>query len=414
MLIGRSTVGSSSGRFGRLAGVGLVMAVGAGLLPCPPASAQPKPLPIGVSYSGWRGGYADAAQRLKSFAAVGFPIVTFVPAYAYVGRNRIALDAGPTSAELGGAVELALRDGRSVVMKPHLEPPNHRPGYKRALSDNHSWRAECGWRGFFDLDPMTADYREGIVFASLRLITEVLDRVPATTTPRVRLDLGAELMNSVVEFPQRWGELLTAAKKERRRLGLEGKVLLSHNFSHHIQIPEDQIDRMDARGRRALGRYIAGLDALALSQYMDLTVVVPAAERANRLPSADEVAEALRVHDRRFRDDILVGKLGLRAKEIPAFHLGEFGIGAAGLKHPNLWGGTRSAEEERALTKEIARGHEGLVKYLASENGRTAGSAVLWVTGPHFDIFGWRNPAWAIPEAKAAIEEALTPAAARP
>jgi hypothetical protein len=31
----------------------------------------------------------------------------------------------------------------------------------------------------------------------------------------------------------------------------------------------------------------------------------------------------------------------------------------------------------------------------------------LWVTGTHFDIFGWRNPAWAIPAASTAIREYL-------
>ena len=60
---------------------------------------------------------------------------------------------------------------------------------------------------------------------------------------------------------------------------------------------------MSPRGRKALGRYVAGLDALALSQYMDLTVVVPASagSGARRLPTADEVAEALRRHERNFR-----------------------------------------------------------------------------------------------------------------
>ena len=39
--------------------------------------------------------------------------------------------------------------------------------------------------------------------------------------------------------------------------------------------------------------------------------------------------------------------------------------------------------------------------------GRTARSAVLWVTGTHYDIFGWRNPACAVPAAAAAIREYL-------
>jgi len=371
------------------------------------AAPSPAPLPLGVSYSGWRGGFADAEEHLARFRAVGFPIVTLIPAYAYVGRNRIDLASGPTAEELGHAVELVLRDGRSVVIKPHLEAPMLAPGYRRADSDNQSWRAECGWRGFFDLDPMTPAYRDGVVLGILRMLKDVLARVDPGKEARVRLDLGAELMNSIVDAPERWEQLLKAAKQERRRLGLEGRVLLSHNFSHHFEMREDEVDRMSPSGRRALARYIAGLDAIAISQYMDLTVAVPAAERRTRLPTADEVAAALRAHEADFRREILIGALGLRPAQIPPLHLGEFGIGSGGLKHPNLWSGIGSANEERALAAQIARGHEGLVRYLSADQGRAARSAVLWVTGPHYDVFGWRNPAWAIPAAADALRAAL-------
>jgi hypothetical protein len=370
--------------------------------------------PLGVSYSGWRGGFADAGERLEKFRGVGFQMVTFIPAYAYVGRNRIDLASGPTGEELGRAVELALRGGQMVVIKPHLEPLLYRPGYQRAQSDNHSWRAECGWRGFFDVDPMTADYREGVVLAGLRMLKAMFERAGSelAAAPPVRFDLGAELMNSVVEFANGWERLLAAARAERRRLGLDGRVLLSHNFSHHFAIAEDQVDRMSPRGRKALGRYVAGLDALAVSQYMDLTAAVPEAERSaapatRRLPTADEVAGALRLHERNLRRDILQGALGIAAAKVPPLHVGEFGVGSGGLRHPNLWGPVGTPEQERQRAGEIARGHEGLVRYLSQAEGRTARSAVLWVTGTHFDIFGWRNPAWAIPAASAAIREYL-------
>jgi hypothetical protein len=391
-----------------MAALVLLPAATAAAAPAPPAG----PAPLGVSYSGWKGSYRDAAQRLETFRAARFRIVTFVPAWAYVGRNRIELESGPTAEELGAAVELALRFGQQVVIKPHLEPLMHRPGYDRAASDNHSWRAECGWRGFFDVDPMTPGYRDGVVLAGLRMLKAVNDRLGPpgiSTSAPVRFDLGAELMNSMVEFPQRWGELLKAARAERRRLGLDGKVLLSHNFSHHVQIPEDEVERMTPAGRKALGRYVAGLDAVAVSQYMDLTIAVPPAERGRRLPTVDEVAQALRTHERNFRDQILIGALGLRAAQLPPFHVGEFGVGVGGLRHPNVWGPVGTPEQEQRRAQEIARGHEGLVRYLAQDEGRLARSAVLWVTGTHYDIFGWRNPAWAIPAASAAIEGYLKP-----
>jgi hypothetical protein len=373
----------------------------------------PTRAPLGVSYSAWKGGFQDAPARLQTFREVGFAIVTFIPAYAYVGRNKVDIGSGPGPDELGATIELALRGRWQVVVKPHLEPLLYRPGYQRATSDNHSWRAECGWRGFFDIDPMTADYRVGVVFAALQALKQAFEKLDASgdVAAPVRLELGAELMNSMVEFPDRWEKLLQAARAERRRLGLSQQVLLSHNFSHHFAIPEDQIDRMSATGRKALARYIAGLDALAMSQYMDLTVALPEDERPGkakgRLPTAEEVAEALRLHERAFRRDILQVALRLRPEQIPPFHVGEFGVGSGGLRHPNLWGPLGTPEQERQRAQEVARGHEGLVRYLSELQGRTTRSAVLWVTGTHFDIFGWRNPAWAIPAASAAIREYL-------
>jgi hypothetical protein len=369
-----------------------------------PASAAP-PAPLGVTYSGWRGGFTDHAAKLATFKKLGFPLVSFVPSFSYVGLNKIDLTSGPPPEELGAAVEAALREGFQVVVKPHLNPPAFQPGFDSFGGDNFSWRAQCPWRGFFDVDPMTADYREGIVLASLRMLKTVLDRLPAA--PPVRLELGVELMNSTVDFPDRWERLLVVVQKERAGLGLGKRVLLSHNFEHHLLIPEDFLDRMDARRKQALARYIAGLDAIALSQYMDLTAAMPPGERGKRLPTADEVAQALVRHEADFRTKILQGILRMDARKIPPLHIGEFGVGRGGLKHPNLWSGDATPAQEEDLARQITRGHEGLVRYLALTEGRTAGSAVLWVTGWHYDVFGWMSPKYAIPGAAAAIEAGL-------
>jgi hypothetical protein len=376
-----------------------------------PALAEPAaPLraPLGVTYSGWRGGFADAPRRLEAWKTLGFPLVSFVPAYAYVDLDRIDLASGPTWQELGAAVEAALRGKFQVVLKPHLDPAVYQPGFDQFTAEGSSWRLGCPWRGFFDLDPTSADYREGVIFGSLRMLRAVLDRLGAMPgLAPVRLELGVELMNSVVARPERWERLLADARRERHRLGLDGRVLLSHNFTHHLEIPGDFVDRMDARGRRALGRYIEGLDALALSQYMDLTVAVPEGERRTRLPTADEVAQALIKHEADFRENILRRALGVAPHHVPPLHIGEFGVGRGGLRHPNLYGPLASPEQERKLAAEITRGHEGLLRYLSLDKGRTAGSAVLWVTGTHYDIFGWGNPKYATPAAAAAIRAAL-------
>jgi hypothetical protein len=242
------------------------------------------------------------------------------------------------------------------------------------------------------------------------MLKQVLAQPGTAAAKPVRLELGVELMNSVVYGPERWEQLLAAAKKERHRLGLDGKVILSHNFTHHLEIADDFVGRMTPAGRAALRRYIRGLDALSLSQYMDLTATVPATERGKRLPTAAEIADALVLAEKNFRHDILERALGLHAKEIPPLHIGEFGVGRGGLKHPNLWAGDATPAEEKELAHEIALGHAGLLAYLAGParpEGRTAESAVLWLTGRHYDIFGWEKPSYANPEAVAAIKAAL-------
>jgi hypothetical protein len=377
-----------------------------------PAAATPparRAAPLGVTYGGWRGDFRQAAARIAAFKEIGFRLVSFVPTYAYDGLDKIDLASGPDAAELGAAVEAALRAGLAVVIKPHLDPPLYEHGFDQFASENPSWRVQCAWRGFFDVDPMGDAYKTGIVFGALRMLKSVLDRVgdAAAAVGPVRLEIGAELMNAEVYTPERWELLLAATKTERHRLGLDGKVLLSHNFTHHIEILGDFVGRMNPARRGELRRYIRGLDALSLSQYMDLTVAVPAAERGHRLPTADEVASALLQHERRFREDILQRELHLRPNEIPPLHIGEYGIGRGGLRHPNLWSGDATAQQEKELAREIARGHEGLLRYLALADGRTVRSAVLWVTGPHYDVFGWGDPKLAIPEASAAIRAGL-------
>jgi len=398
----------------RTVSIVLVAAVASGAGVAAAAGEAPAPAPLGITWAGWKGDYRAAGKRLDAFKAIGFQIVSFVPTYAYVGLDKIDLAAGPDAAELGAAVEGALRAGFSVVIKPHLDPPAYQPGFDPFKSDNHSWRVMCPWRGFYDLDPMAADYREGVVFATLQMLKDVLERAGAAATVPVRLEVGAELMNSVVYTPERWEQLLAAAKKERHRLGLDGKVLLSHNFTHHVEIPEDFVGRMNAARKKSLAKYIRGLDVLSLSQYMDLTAAVPAADRASRLPSAEEISQALLQHEKDFRQNILIGALGLKDKEIPPLHIGEFGIGRGGLRHPNLWAGAATAEQEKQLAREIARGHEGLLRYLALPSGRTVKSAVLWVLGQHYDIFGWEKAAYGNPEAAAAIKGALHAAAPPP
>jgi hypothetical protein len=376
---------------------------------------EPKAPPgvLGVSWPAWNAdGYKDPSQQLSRIREAGFSLVTLVPTYTYAGLNRIDFSTAPHRSDQEEAMLLALREGISLVYKPHLDPPRYQPGFDPFTSDNHSWRANCSWRGFFDLDPLSEDYREGVVLAGLEMIASALDRLaqeaPDRSMPAIRLELGSELMNSVVYAPERWLSLLEQTRAAIERRGLSEKVLLSHNFSHHFLIAEDFVLRMSEVERQTLARYIAGLDALAVSQYMDLTAAMSRSDRQRRLPTASEVGAAFLQHDQ-LVEEILGDRLGLADEQIPDLHIGEFGVGRGGLQHPNLWEGDLTAEQRAPLLQEIARGHEGLLDYLSRNGKRRAESAVLWVTGPYFDVFGWMDPAWGNPAAVKAIESFLRP-----
>ncbi|MEK6543827.1 MAG: hypothetical protein AABZ44_05275 [Elusimicrobiota bacterium] len=364
---------------------------------------------LGVSYPAWSpDGFAAADVYLEQAKTAGFRSIAFVPTYTYSGFNIVDLSKGPKWTDYEKALETALSRGFAVVLKPHLDPKKYQPGFDQAASSDHSWRVGCPWRGYFDIDPMNEDYREKVIGTHLQMIAAVLHRLDAKgvkSAGDIRLDLGAELMNSMVYQPQQWVALAAWARKESRRLGIEDRVMLSHNFSHHFEIPDDFVLRMDSEKREELARYIKSLDALAVSQYMDLTAALTDEERVRRLPTAQEVAKALLMHEQNLRRDILEGLLGLKADEVPQLHLGEFGVGRGGLRHPNLWEGAVTAEEQQALQHEIALGHEGLGLYMRQDNGRRAQSAILWVTGRFYDIFGWMNPFDAIPEAARAYSK---------
>jgi hypothetical protein len=365
------------------------------VLAAAPAAAAERPL-LGAMIYGGGSGMAAAPARLEILKKEGFRLVSLVPSWGYADLNRVDFTMGPRWEDVDATLAAALDAGFMVVLKPHLDPPVY---LSTAAAAGHSWRKDVPWRGYFDLDPWCRDYREGVVLRSLQSIARALKTRPKA--PPVRLELGSELMNSITYSSPRWLELLVFAKAFRKGLGLEGRVLLSYNFEHHFEIPNDVVRRMDPAGRAALASFIKGLDAVSLSQYMDLTVAVPEKERGQRLPTADEVAEAFLRHEKVFVEGVLEKDLGLKPSDVPVLHIGEFGVGTGGLSHPNEWSGDVSPERERALAAEIARGHEGLARYLLlpRARGRRVKSAILWTLGRHFDVFGWDDPKLAIPGA---------------
>jgi hypothetical protein len=361
-----------------------------------PATLPPGERRIGVTWAAFGARDYDApAAHVARVRELGFELLTLVPTYTYAGLNRIDHRTVPSFEAIEGAIAAALEAGLAVVVKPHLDPPVYQHGFDP--STNRSWRAQTPWRGYFDVDPMSDAYLQELMLPTLEAIARALERSESVPGWPVRLELGSELMNSTVYQPERWAQLAERMRAEVRERGLAGQVELSHNFSHHVQLPEDFVLRMDAEGRQHLARFITSLDAIAVSQYMDLTVAVPEAERSSRLPTVEEVAEALLQHEAAFQSHILEDLLGIPRAQIPHLHIGEFGIGVGGLAHPNVWEGELNDAQRAALTKAVARGHAGLLAYMAREV-TTARSASLWVTGGTYDVFGWMRPAWRLPE----------------
>ena len=369
-----------------------------------PAAAEEKSSKgaLGVTWAAYSpGGFSKPQLQIARFKKEGFRLVTLVPTFTYAGLNRVDFSKAPVWEDQEKAIEALFKEGFDIVYKAHLDPPRYQPGFRVLESDNHSWRAGCPWRGYFDVDPLSGDYQKKIVFEALRRISIVLKSLESqgVAFSPLRFDLGSELMNSVVYGADRWLKLLQAARLEIRKLGMKGKILLSHNFSHHFAIEEDFIARMSKANLKSLRSYVRGLDAVALSQYMDLTVAVPASERSKRLATPEEVATALRTHEKDLRDVILTKRLQISSKEMPVIHLGEFGIGRGGLRHPSVWDGHVTKEEAQRLRREVVIGYKGLTRYLGAKTGRKAESAVLWVLGRHYDIFGWLRESNKVAEA---------------
>lgn len=371
---------------------------------------------LGVSWSAYSPeGYGDLDKQLHRYEQAGFRMVTMVPTYTYGGYNSIDFSKAPTWEGQKAAMVALLRGGYHVVYKPHLDPPLYQPGFQMLESDNHSWRAGCPWRGYFDVDPMTPDYRDKIVLRGLQLVKDAFASLNAEEQKAahpVRVELGSELMNSVVYAPERWVALLQDARRAVEDLGVKDQVRLSHNFSHHFAIVDDFVGRMDSARKQHLRRYLLGLDAVALSQYMDLTVTVPADERERRLPKPEEVASALRRHEHDLRHEVLERQLDIPVTQQPAFHLGEFGIGRGGLRHPNVWSGSINGEQAQRLRSEIIIGMQGLVQYLRQPGGREAQTAVLWVLGQYYDFFGWMRDTNSVDPARDAVVQYLKETAA--
>ncbi|MBD0400630.1 PKD domain-containing protein [Flammeovirga sp. EKP202] len=315
--------------------------------------------------------------------------------------------------------ELLSRD-YYINYRPHIDPIKYAMPMG-ATRDN--WSTVPGgqdWRGKFDqFDPVdpTIGYRELVILPGLQMLAEAIRETGAPTMP-IRFDLGAELMDAMLNYPNEWIQLRDEVEGllATTYSDVAQHITLSHNFCHHIElllsIPEHQdfferiepnqqlnpeaqfLDRAGVTNedRAAIGRYIAGLDEMTISQYMPLDIF--AQEGAMTTP--DQVKQALLWHEDNFINEVLIGALGIAPQDIPVLHIGEYGMGWRGLAAPNVW--DRNAwldagagqyilnDEEQKADAAIAI--DGILKYVADDSETKFNSFLLWFGGAPYDVIG--------------------------
>ena len=341
-----------------------------------PVFGKAKP---GVIWATWNAdGFDNPQGVVQKITQAGFSRVCIVPTWFMIDLDKVGWKRTASFSRQKELIKELLRQGQEIIYRPHLDPVKYSAGYEQQLTDDHGWVAGIPWRGMFDIDPMASWYREQIVEASIKMLAEAIAEtgvLPAGGA--IRLDLGAELMNSTIFRSERWLEMVKDLKGSQIYQQNKGWLRLGHNFSHHIQIDADFLERMNAASRKALGLYIQELDTVTVSQYMDLTI-----KDMDGMVEPTEVAAALAIHLKVFQKVLSVG-LGVPQGSMPAIELGEYGIGWGGLRHPNLWDGD---PDKRAAGDEVLVGLQGLINWMEQNPEQ---KALLWISGPYYDLFRW-------------------------
>lgn len=327
-------------------------------------------------------------------------------------------------------VKELIRRGFVINFRPHIDPIK----YAMPLGEpRDSWDTDPGgrdWRGKFDrFDPMNPNlnYLGKVIQPSLDLIAEAIREAGVPANP-IRFDIGAELMDSMLYYPESWVTLL---KTVRERLKTDypdvaDHITLSYNFCHHIGIllrldghedylrrivPDQKIDaEQQYLDRPNVGRdtksqiasFIVGLDELSISQYLPLDIYNTTDDAKTTTPQ--QVSQALLHHERNFIDEVLVNELGIDRKDIPTLHIGEYGMGWRGLVAPNVWdvddwvnkGAGHLILNDVDQKKHASIAIDGVIDYV--NQSPQFKSFLLWLGGEPYDVLNlnpysnWYNP----------------------
>ena len=397
-----------------------------------PTAAQTPSSKIGILWSSWHPDHFKEYQAyITKMQGWGNGYVSLNPTYFLDTYDKGILtewDGQTVTPDITlqkTVIKELIAQGFYINYRPHVDP------IKFAMPEGDTrtnWSTDPGgkdWRGEFDkmnpIDP-TIGYREKVVLPGLQMLAEAIresKKAGYTLISPIRFDLGAELMDAMVNYPNQW---ITLRDEVRQLLNttyadVKTDIVLGHNFCHHIEylmrLPghEDYFRRimadqttvghekllyLDRPGvteatRHAIGQYIAGLDEISLSQYMPLDIF---SEDGRETTTPDEVYTALLWHEQNFINECLVKECNVPINKLPILHIGEYGMGWRGLNAPNVWdidawnragyGSMILSDSEQKKDAYIAI--DGIIKYVDESSPTNYRSFLLWFGGKPYDL----------------------------
>jgi len=377
---------------------------------------------VGVVWASWNPAHFSGTSYTHFMDKVdeyGIKRVTLIPTYfidTYTEGIRYEDWENTPNLELQSDTIIALiNKGVRINFRPHIDPLQFSWSGASSTSTDPG---TLGWRGVFSqLDPMNqAQNYKKVMINSLEVLKNVITAIDeAKLKEPIRFDLGAELMESTKQFSPSWVNLLAFVRHEIdvNYPELKGKVILGHNFCHHIEYLERLpnhyndyfarvlgdgdvdsnrnllfVDDMQTSNKKALAEYIKGLDTFSVSQYMPMDIF---GSEGSTTP--ENVRDALLEHETNLLNEILGAELGITREEMPPFQIGEYGMGIRGLAAPNVWDRAEwvdAGHEDALISYDEHQIHaktaiDGLLLYMKDPRS-VANSFQIWMSGAPYDI----------------------------
>ncbi len=370
---------------------------------------------IGLVWGSWEPcafSGVKSADFLRNIDELNVKEITLIPTYFLENYNDGIRyndwDKTPNLYNQKKIIIELLKRGITLNFRPHVDPAK----FSFNINNGGDTPGSLAWRGLFkNFDPMDKNLHYiDMLLSSLDVLQSAYEspEIILEQTAPIRLDIGAELMESVKCHPASWIELLQFIKKEIKQNYpiLENRVILGHNFCHHFEylkrldnhseyfsriISNENVhsnshllfvDDMSRMNRDNLAAYIKNLDVFSISQYMPLDI-------------SENIDEVLMYHEKNFLNEILGVELAIKETELPTFLIGEFGVGILGLYAPNVWDRdewTAASKGNLILSQTEQKNQSktaltGMIKYLNNPESK-AKSCQLWINGEPYDVLG--------------------------